>query len=151
MELVSYSRTRLQRHRFMRHFVYSVRYTAMPINESLLTITLYSLVITALVYNDRTYSVLSWRYNRGRLYFKNLCISIFICVRVITTTIKSNEKQDRVQIYGQQVKVATTFSARICEVLRSNLGTAPAIATQTILIFLSSSRRMPGPCKLADR
>jgi hypothetical protein len=46
MELVSYSRTRLQRHRFMRHFVYSVRYTAMPVNESLLTITLYSSFIT---------------------------------------------------------------------------------------------------------
>jgi hypothetical protein len=36
---------------------YSVRYSAVPINSSLLTITLYFSVITTLVYNDTKYSV----------------------------------------------------------------------------------------------
>jgi hypothetical protein len=40
----------------MRHLVYNVRYSAVPINSSLLTITLYSSVITTLVYNDTKYS-----------------------------------------------------------------------------------------------
>jgi hypothetical protein len=44
-------------HRFMRHPVYSVRYSAVPINPSLLPTTLYSSVIKALVYNDRKHSV----------------------------------------------------------------------------------------------
>jgi hypothetical protein len=37
--------------------VYNVRYSAVPINFSLLTTTLYSLLITTLVYNDKKYSV----------------------------------------------------------------------------------------------
>jgi hypothetical protein len=41
----------------MRNLVYSVRYSVVPINSSLLTITLYSSVITTLVYNDTKYSV----------------------------------------------------------------------------------------------
>jgi hypothetical protein len=41
----------------MRHLVYSVRYPVLPINSSLLTITLYYSVITTLVYNDTKYSV----------------------------------------------------------------------------------------------
>jgi hypothetical protein len=45
-----YSRTRLKRHRFMRHLVYNVRYSVVPINLSLLTITLHSSVITTSVY-----------------------------------------------------------------------------------------------------
>jgi hypothetical protein len=45
------------RHRFMRHLVYSVRYSVVPINFSLSTITLFSLVITTLVYNYTKYSV----------------------------------------------------------------------------------------------
>jgi hypothetical protein len=52
-----YSRTRLKWHRFKRHLVYSVRYSVVPINPSLLTITLYSSVRTAVVYNDNKYSV----------------------------------------------------------------------------------------------
>jgi hypothetical protein len=52
----------------MRHLVYSVRYSVVPINSSLLTITLYSSVITTLVYNDTKYSGPSWRYNRVWLY-----------------------------------------------------------------------------------
>jgi hypothetical protein len=39
----------------MRHLVYSVRYAVVPINSSLLTITLYSSVIIVLVYNDIKY------------------------------------------------------------------------------------------------
>jgi hypothetical protein len=35
--------------------VYSIRYSMVPINSSLLTITLYSLVITTLVYNNIKY------------------------------------------------------------------------------------------------
>jgi hypothetical protein len=41
----------------MRRLVYNVRYSAVAINSSLLTTTLYSSVITTLVYNDTEYSV----------------------------------------------------------------------------------------------
>jgi hypothetical protein len=54
---ITKSRTRLQRHQFTRHLVYSVRYSVVPINSALLTVTLYSSVITTLVYNDTKYSV----------------------------------------------------------------------------------------------
>jgi hypothetical protein len=56
---VEYCRTLLKRHRhrFMRHLAYTVRYSVVQMNSSLLTITLYSLVITTLVYNDTNYSV----------------------------------------------------------------------------------------------
>jgi hypothetical protein len=37
----------------MRHLVYSVRYSEVPINSSLLTITLHSSVTTTLVYSFR--------------------------------------------------------------------------------------------------
>jgi hypothetical protein len=40
---IELNRTRLQRHRFIGHLVYSVRYSAVPIKSSLLTITLYLL------------------------------------------------------------------------------------------------------------
>ena len=40
----------------MRHLVYNVRYSVVSINSSLLTITLYSSVITILVYNDTKHS-----------------------------------------------------------------------------------------------
>jgi hypothetical protein len=53
-----YSRTRLQRHRFMQHLIHSVIYSVVPINSSLLTITLLCSVITTLIYNDDKYSVL---------------------------------------------------------------------------------------------
>jgi hypothetical protein len=53
----NYSRTRLYRHRFLRHLAYKVRYSVVPVNSSLLTITILSSVITTLVYNDRKYSV----------------------------------------------------------------------------------------------
>jgi hypothetical protein len=36
----------------MQHLAYSVRYSVVPINFSLLTVTLHSPVITTLVYND---------------------------------------------------------------------------------------------------
>jgi hypothetical protein len=42
----------------MRHLVYNVRYSVVPIDSSLLTITLYSSVITTLVYNDAKFSPL---------------------------------------------------------------------------------------------
>jgi hypothetical protein len=38
--ILQYSRTRLKRHRFMGHLVYSIRYSVVPINYSLLTTTL---------------------------------------------------------------------------------------------------------------
>jgi hypothetical protein len=41
----------------MRYLVYNVRYSVVPINSLLLTITLYPSVITTLVYNDTKYSV----------------------------------------------------------------------------------------------
>jgi hypothetical protein len=41
----------------MRNLVYNVRYSAVPINSWLLTVTLYFSVITTLVYNDTKYSV----------------------------------------------------------------------------------------------
>jgi hypothetical protein len=44
------------RHRFLRHLVYSVTCSAIPITSTLLT-TLYSSVRTTLVYNDINYSV----------------------------------------------------------------------------------------------
>jgi hypothetical protein len=52
-----YSPARLQRHGFTRHFAYNIRYSVVPINFSLLSITLYPSVITTLVYNDTKYSV----------------------------------------------------------------------------------------------
>jgi hypothetical protein len=51
-----YSQTWLKQHRFIKDFIYSIRYFAVPINSSLLTIALYSLVIITLVYNDKRYS-----------------------------------------------------------------------------------------------
>jgi hypothetical protein len=52
-----YIGTWLKRHRFIRHLAYTVRYSVVPTNSSLLTITLYSSVVTKLVYNDTRYSV----------------------------------------------------------------------------------------------
>jgi len=39
-------------HWLIRHPVYNVRYTVVPINSSLLTVTLYSFVMTKHDYND---------------------------------------------------------------------------------------------------
>ena len=50
----------------MRHHAYSVRYSVVPIKSSLLTITLYSPVIIALVYNDTKSPVMT--YNQVLLY-----------------------------------------------------------------------------------
>jgi hypothetical protein len=52
----------------MRHLVYNTRCSAVPINSSLLTITLYSSVRTTPVYNDTKH--LSWRYNRVSTVFQ---------------------------------------------------------------------------------
>jgi hypothetical protein len=41
----------------MRHLIYNVRDSVVPINSSLLNITLYSSVIKTLVYNDAKYPV----------------------------------------------------------------------------------------------
>ena len=49
---IKYSRTRLKRHRFMPHLVYSVRYSVLPMNSSLLNITVGPSDTTTLVYND---------------------------------------------------------------------------------------------------
>jgi len=62
----------------MRHLVYNVTYSVLPINSSLLTITLYCSVITTLVYN---YSVLFLHYNRVRLFMNlHLIFNVFMCV-----------------------------------------------------------------------
>ena len=52
----------------MRHLAYSVRISVVPIDSSLLTITLYSSVSTTLVYNDTNVQSPSWHYNRVRFY-----------------------------------------------------------------------------------
>jgi len=52
-----YSRARKERHCFIRHLDSFVSYSVVPINPSLLTITVFSLIRTALVYNDTEYSV----------------------------------------------------------------------------------------------
>jgi hypothetical protein len=41
----------------MRHFVYNVRYYEVPINSSLLIVTLYSTVTARLVYKDSKFYV----------------------------------------------------------------------------------------------
>jgi len=41
----------------MRHLVYNVKYSVVLIIYSLLTITLYSSVVTAILYNDTKYLV----------------------------------------------------------------------------------------------
>jgi len=51
-----YSRTRKQRHCFIRHFVSFVSCSVVPINPLLLTITLFSSVRITLIYNDTQYS-----------------------------------------------------------------------------------------------
>jgi hypothetical protein len=38
------------------HLIYSVKYSVVPIHSSLLTVTLYSLVITTLILNDKIFS-----------------------------------------------------------------------------------------------
>jgi hypothetical protein len=43
----------------MRYLVYSVRYSVVPINPSLVTVPLYALVITALMHNDTKYSLIA--------------------------------------------------------------------------------------------
>jgi hypothetical protein len=53
----NYSETPLQRHQFIQHLIYCVRYSVISVNSSLLTITLYYSVITTLVYNNTKYSV----------------------------------------------------------------------------------------------
>jgi hypothetical protein len=52
----TYSRTCLWQHRLARHLACSVQHSVVPINSSLLTVTLYSSLITTLVYNDIKYS-----------------------------------------------------------------------------------------------
>jgi hypothetical protein len=42
---------------FIRYLAYSVRYSVVAINSSLLAVTLYSSVITTLFYNDTKYSL----------------------------------------------------------------------------------------------
>ena len=56
-QLELYSRTRLKRHRLMRHLVYNVRYSVISINSSLSTTILYTSVIKTLAYNDTKYPV----------------------------------------------------------------------------------------------
>jgi hypothetical protein len=57
-----YSETRLKRHRFMRLFMYSVRYSLVPINFSLLTVTMYSSEQHSLI-TAQNIQPFSWRYN----------------------------------------------------------------------------------------
>ena len=45
----------------------SVRYSLLPLNSSLLNTTLYSSVITTLVYNDPKHSLFLWCYDRFRM------------------------------------------------------------------------------------
>jgi hypothetical protein len=43
----------------MRHPVYNIRYSVVPINSALLTIALYFLVRITLVYNDTHYDIIT--------------------------------------------------------------------------------------------
>jgi hypothetical protein len=61
----------------MRHLVYSVRYSVVPINSSPLTITLLCSVITTLVITTQNIQPLSWRYNRVRLSSSDVGAFIF--------------------------------------------------------------------------
>ena len=63
-----YSRTRLWELRCMKHLACSFRCFVIPMNCSLLTITLYSSIRTTVVYNITKYSVPSWHYNKVHLY-----------------------------------------------------------------------------------
>ena len=80
-----YVQTRLKRHRFMRYFVYNVRYSAVRINFSLLTTKLHSSFRTTPVYNDTKYSVpfmtlqlYIWRVSvqavSAYFWFKEMCV-----------------------------------------------------------------------------
>jgi hypothetical protein len=55
----------------MRHLAHNVRYSVIPINPSLLTVTLYSSLITT-----QDILSLSWRFNRVRLYVHNIIFSM---------------------------------------------------------------------------
>jgi hypothetical protein len=57
----------------MRHLVYNVKCSVVPVNYSLLTITLYTSFITTLANNDTKYSTLSWRYNGVKI-----CLQIVV-------------------------------------------------------------------------
>ena len=56
-QFLEVQKNRLKRSRFMRHLIYSVRYSVVPTNYSLLTITLQSSVRKTIVYNYTRYSV----------------------------------------------------------------------------------------------
>ena len=49
----------------MQHPIYSIRYSVIPINSTLLNITLYSLVRTALVYDDLKYCPFHYVMNKS--------------------------------------------------------------------------------------
>ena len=56
----------------MRHRVYNVRYCVVRINSSLLTIPLYSSVITTLVYSDTIAVELGYNVMKRTEYFVSL-------------------------------------------------------------------------------
>ena len=56
--IITYSRTRLKRHRFMRYLLYNVRHSVVPIYPSLSTITLHSSLLY-LILIKMVYSVLT--------------------------------------------------------------------------------------------
>jgi len=52
----------------MRYIAYRVRYSAVPINSSPLTVTLFSSVVTTLVYNDTQYFMIIWPNSSIRMF-----------------------------------------------------------------------------------
>jgi hypothetical protein len=55
--LVIYYWTQLWRRQFIWHLIYSIRYSVVSIDSSLLTITSHYSVVATLIYNDTKYSV----------------------------------------------------------------------------------------------
>ena len=87
----TYSELQLQRHRFIRHPVYAARYYVSPMNPSLLTVTLYSSVITPHAYNDTqiygSFHDVIIEFNFWWLYLDNTCLMthyrVTYCHRVV--------------------------------------------------------------------
>jgi hypothetical protein len=92
--VLKYSRTRVQRHRCVRHLAYRVRYYVVPVIYPLLTITSHPSVITT-----QNIQSLPRRYNRVRLHFasamtaaqshdrRQICLFIFCALGLAVSSV----------------------------------------------------------------
>ena len=76
----------------MQHLAYNVRYSVMSINSSLLTTTLFSSVITTLVYNDTQYSAPFMTLWQSSTVYDARCDYIFISI--VCICIKNEQQRD---------------------------------------------------------